>query len=52
MLPRRASEISNHRRFVIAGSLVATGAVVNPPAAMVMSRDLDFYPQLDPGRGL
>lgn len=51
VLLRRASEISNHRRFVIAGSLVACGAVVNPPADMVMSRDLDFYPQLDPGRG-
>ena len=46
-----ASRISNHRRFVIAGSLAATGAVVQPPSDMVMSRDLDFYPQLDPGRG-
>ena len=51
LLLRHASEISNHRRFVIAGSLVACGAVVNPPPDMVMSRDLDFYPQLDPGRG-
>jgi hypothetical protein len=50
-LLRRASEVSNHRRFVVAGSLVAAGAVVRPPADMVMSRDLDFYPQLDPGRG-
>ena len=46
-----AAEISNHRRFVVAGSLVATGAMINPPDEMVMSRDLDFYPQLDPGRG-
>ncbi len=46
-----ASEASNHRRFVIAGSLSALGAVVRPPRDMVMSRDLDFYPQLDPGRG-
>lgn len=51
LLLRHASEISNHRRFVVAGSLVACGAVVHPPADMVMSRDLDFYPQLDPGRG-
>ncbi len=28
ILLKRASEVSNHRRFVIAGSLVATGAVV------------------------
>jgi hypothetical protein len=47
----KASQISNHRRFVIAGSLSVIGAVVRPPAAMVMSRDLDFYPQLDPERG-
>ncbi len=51
ILLKRASEVSNHRRFVIAGSLVATGAVVRAPADMVMSRDLDFYPQLDPARG-
>lgn len=51
LLLQRASELSNHRRFVVAGSLVALGAVVRPPADMVMSRDLDFYPQLDPGRG-
>lgn len=50
-LLRRASEISNHRRFVIAGSLVACGAVVHPPVDMVMSRGLDFYSQLGPGRG-
>lgn len=47
----QASRLTNHRRFVIAGSLAATGAVVKPPRAMVMSRDLDFYPQLDPERG-
>ncbi len=45
-----ASRISNHRRFVIGGSLAATGALVHPPSDMVMSRDLDFYPQLDPER--
>lgn len=46
-----AGQISNHRRFVIAGSLCAIGAVIRPPVAMSMSRDLDMYPQLDPGRG-
>lgn len=47
----RAAKISNHRRFVVAGSLSVLGAVITPPARMVMSRDLDTYPQLDPGRG-
>ena len=46
-----ASQSSNHRRFVVAGSLSILGAVVTPPTDMAMSRDLDFYPQLDPGRG-
>jgi hypothetical protein len=46
-----AAHISNHRRFIIAGSLSSIGAVMTPPPEMAMSRDLDFYPQLDPGRG-
>lgn len=46
-----ASKISNHRRFVICGSLSAIGAVVVPPRDMVTSKDVDMYPQLDPGRG-
>ena len=46
-----AARLSNHRHFVIAGSLSALGAVVEAPPAMVMSRDLDFYPKFDPGRG-
>ena len=46
-----AAKISNHRRFVIAGSLSIIGAVMVPPVDMSMSRDLDMYPQLDPGRG-
>lgn len=32
ILLKRASEVSNHRRFVVAGSLVVTGAVVKAPA--------------------
>lgn len=51
-LLRLAAEICNHRRFIIAGSLVAIGAMVRPPAEMVMSRGLDFYPQLDPKRSV
>ena len=46
-----AAKASNHRRFIIAGSLSAIGAVMKPPVKMAMSRDLDLYPQLDPGRG-
>lgn len=46
-----ASAASNHKKFVIAGSLSVLGAVIVPPADMVMSRDLDMYPILDPGRG-
>lgn len=51
LILEKAAAISNHRRFVIAGSLSALGAVLVPPIDMVMSRDLDMYPQLDPGRG-
>ena len=47
----RAAQLSNHRHFVIAGSLSAVGAVMRAPDVMVMSRDLDMYPKLDPGRG-
>jgi hypothetical protein len=50
-LLNEASRLSNHRHFVIAGSLCAVGAVVRPPIEMVMSRDVDLYPKLDPGRG-
>jgi hypothetical protein len=46
-----AARISNHRRFVIAGSLSAIGAVMQAPEEMTMSHDLDFYPELDPERG-
>lgn len=46
-----ASRLSNHRHFVIAGSLSAIGAVVHPPLLMVLSRDVDLYPKLDPERG-
>ena len=45
-----AANLSNHRNFVIAGSLSVLGAVMRPPADMLMSRDVDIYTMLDPGR--
>ena len=45
-----AARLSNHRNFVIAGSLSVLGAVMRPPADMLMSRDVDIYTKLDPGR--
>lgn len=45
-----ASKITNHRHFVIAGSLAVIGAVISPPHEMVVSTDVDLYPKLDPGR--
>lgn len=51
LLLNEAARLSNHRHYVIAGSLSAIGAVVVAPRDMVMSRDIDLYPKLDPGRG-
>ena len=45
-----AARLSNHRNFVIAGSLSVLGAVMRPPPDMLMSRDVDIYTKLDPGR--
>jgi hypothetical protein len=45
-----AARLSNHRNFVIAGSLSVLGAVMRPPLEMLMSRDVDLYTKLDPGR--
>jgi hypothetical protein len=45
-----AAKLSNHRNFVIAGSLSVLGAVMRPPQDMLMSRDVDLYTKLDPGR--
>ena len=47
----QAALLTNHRHFVIGGSLCILGAVMHPPPSMVLSRDLDFYPKFDPGRG-
>lgn len=46
----RASEITNHRSFVIAGSLSIIGSVMTPLESMCYSMDVDLYPKLDPGR--
>lgn len=45
-----ACAVSNHRQFVIAGSLSVLGVMVEPPPRMSMSIDIDFYPKNDPGR--
>lgn len=45
-----AAKLSNHRNFVVAGSLSVIGAVIRPPEDMLMSRDVDIYTKLDPGR--
>ena len=45
-----AARLSNHRNFVIAGSLSVLGAVMQPPDDMLMSRDVDLYTKLDPKR--
>lgn len=45
-----ACAISNHRQFVIAGSLSVLGLMLEPPPRMSMSIDIDFYPKNDPGR--
>lgn len=45
-----ASRISAHKEFVVIGSLSVLASTLAPPARMVMSIDVDFYPRLDPGR--
>ncbi len=46
-----AMKLTNHRDFVIIGSLSALGSTQRPlPERMTMSTDVDFYPKNDPGR--
>lgn len=45
-----AAKLTNHRDYVIIGSLAVLGAVANPPETMVFSIDVDLYPKDDPGR--
>jgi hypothetical protein len=45
-----AAEKTNHRNFVIVGSLSVIGAVMKPPAEMAHSIDVDIYLKHDPNR--
>lgn len=45
-----AMHITNHRDYVIIGSLSVLGAVEHPPVSMTGSIDVDLYPKNDPGR--
>lgn len=45
-----AMKITNHRDYVIIGSLSVLGAVAHPPISMTGSIDIDLYPKNDPGR--
>ena len=45
-----AARLTNHRDYVIIGSLSVLGAVASPPETMVFSIDVDLYPKNDPGR--
>ena len=45
-----AARLTNHRHFVIAGSLSILGALVSAPEEMCLSMDVDMYPKFDPGR--
>ncbi|MCL2876855.1 MAG: hypothetical protein FWF12_11375 [Betaproteobacteria bacterium] len=45
-----AMRVTNHRDYVIIGSLSVLGAVAQPPESMTQSIDVDLYPKDDPGR--
>jgi hypothetical protein len=45
-----AMRITNHREYIIIGSLSILGAVEQPPESMIHSVDVDLYPKDDPGR--
>lgn len=45
-----AAKLTNHRNFVIVGSLSGIGSLINPPEEMVMSRDIDLFTKTDPDR--
>ena len=47
-----AAQLTNHRNFVVVGSLSILGAVLEPPERMVASVDLDFFLKFDPERVL
>ena len=43
-----AAKLTNHRDYVIFGSLSVLGTVATPPDTMVYSIDIDLYPKNDP----
>lgn len=45
-----AMKFTQHRDYVIIGSLSIFGAVSHPPVSMTGSIDVDLYPKNDPGR--
>ena len=45
-----AMRVTNHRDYVIIGSLSILGIVAQPPELMTQSIDVDLYPKDDPGR--
>jgi hypothetical protein len=45
-----AMKITNHRDYVIIGSLSVLGTVAHPPISMTGSIDVDLYPKNDPDR--
>ncbi|GHU30643.1 hypothetical protein AGMMS50256_17880 [Betaproteobacteria bacterium] len=45
-----ALQVTNHRDFVIIGSLSVLGVNETPPESMTLSLDVDLYPKNDPGR--
>ena len=49
-LLQEAARLSNHRNFVIVGSLSILGTVIHPPKRMVLSTDVDLFTKSDPAR--
>lgn len=49
-LLQEAARLSNHRNFVIVGSLSILGTAVRPPERMVLSTDVDLFTKSDPAR--
>ena len=50
LILEEAARLTNHRQFVVVGSLSVLGALLDPPPRMVQSIDVDFFPKLDPAR--
>lgn len=46
------AEKTNHRNFVVVGSLSVIGTMLNPPEKMAWSMDVDTYLKADPNRHL